>query len=169
MADNEPVESEAATLVSAHLPNTPPYMEDLKREAAEEKAMLAEENIWSAAEDKSAPETRGLYRDYLRRVYFYGAARDGDSAAMIAWIRASLDRPRRYGDFPTMHAGPVPPGAAATYSGNVITIGATGWTMPVVSHEWRHRWDDYSGGLDGQVGDRAQVEPYAYRTMATEI
>jgi len=146
------------------------FMADIIAEAEVEKAQLVEENIWSAAEAKATPETRALYREYLRRVYFFGGG-GGSIARHIAFIKASLEKPRGWGSFPTLKLGPLPPGVAGLWIGGDITL--IGPSLVVLSHEWHNHFDGaIESALDGQGEFPNHPEPwegYAYAHMGEEI
>jgi hypothetical protein len=149
------------------------FMADLIAAAEVEKAQFVEHNIWKAAEAKADMATRALYRDYLRRVYFFGGG-GGSVARHIAWIRQSLETPDGWGAFPTMALGlppGTPPNVAGLWSGGHIML--RGLSMAVASHEWHHHYDGaIEAALDGQGEFPNHPEPwegYAYAHMGEEI
>lgn len=167
-ADNAPLDDEIQGRIAALAGADPrSYMQDIIAEAEEEKAQLVEENIWSMAERKATPELRQLYRDYLRRVYFHGSAKDGDAAKHIAYIRRGLETPGGDNSFPTAHFGTVPEGVAATWSGGDITMKTGLLDMVVFSHEWFHHTDNVNSGIDGE--SMPGPEPHAYDKMGSDI
>ena len=161
------VEAENQRLAAAH-PDS--YMQDLVAEYLEEKGQMVEENIWSAGEEKATPEVRELYRDYLRRVYFFGHGSDGDSSKHVAHIKGMLERPRGWQGFPTANMGPQPPGIAATYGGWHVKMGTGVLDICVFSHEMFHWTDDVFGGVDGESRRHdGGPEAHAYGQMCREI
>lgn len=164
---DEDVQNENARLAAAD-PDS--YMRDLKAEYLEEKGQLAEETIWSAAEEKATPEVRQLYRDYLRRVYFQGHGFDAGSTRCVAKIRSMIDERGGYHGFPSEDMGENPPGAAGTYGGWHVRMTTGVLDICVHSHEWFHWCDDWHGGVDGDEDrDRGGPETFAYGHMCREL
>jgi hypothetical protein len=145
---------------------------DLMAEYLEEKGQAGEEAIWTVAEEKGHPNIRKMYREYLRRVYFHGTAKDANAAMGIAWMRRNLETPGGWRYFPTAHVGPPPiPGAAGVYETGPqhITIKDDG-AIVVFSHEMWHHIDNVIGGIDGAIAFNAGgVEPLAYGLMGSEL
>ncbi len=158
------------------------FMADIIAEAEVEKAQMVEENIWTAAEEKNrdgSAATKALYREYLRRVYFFGKSGGGPSAArLVAYIRKSLEKPRGWGGFPTLELPlhiPSPPSVAGLWSGGRISLKSL--SIVVLSHEWHHHMDgSIEPSMDGQ-GEHptppwqggSPPEAYAYANMGSEL
>jgi hypothetical protein len=146
--------------------NPESYMQDLIAEYLEEKGQVVEDNIWEAARVKASEATRPFMRDYLRKIYWNGRAAGDDTGAYVAFIRKALETKDGFMAFPREIVGPVPPDAAATYGGGLVTFKpGVEPSQPVREHEWLHWWDDRNGSMDGQRGKEDQVEPYAYDNM----
>lgn len=164
---DEDIQAEIAALEAAS-PDS--YMSDVKREAEEEKAQVLEANIWGAAEALATPDTRALYREYLKRVVFFGKAKDGDAGRHIAWIKERLMKPRGWvGSFPTLKIGPLPQGIAGLWAGGAITL--ISHDIVVLSHEWFHHTDN-ANGMDGESKAGRGPKPeeiHAYDQMGKEI
>lgn len=146
------------------------FMADIIAEYKEEKAQLVEENIHAAAEELATPETRPLYRQYLRLLYQRNARGNGDQSYHTQWIISRLTKPNGWrGTFPTLKVGPLPPGVAGLWSGGAITL--IGLDIVVLSHEWYHHTDN-ANGMDGNSHRHEQPEPWeklAYAEMGREI
>jgi hypothetical protein len=151
--------------------NAKPDIQDLVEEYLVEKHQAAEEAFWVVAEEKGTPETRPMYRNYLRMVYFHGTAKDANASTGISQLRAWLDADEGWRNFPTLNTGEVPPGAAGVYYGgrrHISLIDPGG--IVVFSHEMWHFWDDVFGGVDGSISFMTGgVEPLAYGLMGSEL
>ena len=151
--------------------NSNANVQDLVAEYLVEKGQAAEETFWVVAEQKATPETRELYRNYLRIVYFRGTAKDGNAARGLAQMRAWLDMEEGWQNFPTLNTGEVPPPYAGVYFGgrrHISLVDPKG--IAVFSHEMWHFWDDVFGGVDGNIVFNAGgVEPLAYGLMGSEL
>ncbi|MBI5596370.1 MAG: hypothetical protein HY928_09815 [Elusimicrobia bacterium] len=163
---DEDARADIAARAAAH-PDS--YMQDLIAEYLEEKGQLVEENIWSAAEELATPETKALYREYLRLVYQRKAG-GGDRGYHTDWINSRLEQPNGWrGSFPSLKIGPLPKGVAGLWSGGDITL--IGLDLCVLSHEWYHHTDN-ANGMDGNSHRHEQPEPWenlAYGEMCKEV
>lgn len=163
---NEDTRADIAARAAAH-PDS--YMQDLIAEYLEEKGQLVEENIWSAAEELATPETKALYREYLRLVYQRKAG-GGDRGYHTNWITSRLEQPNGWrGSFPSLKIGPLPKGVAGLWSGGDITL--IGLDLCVLSHEWYHHTDN-ANGMDGNSHRHEGPEPWeilAYGEMCKEV
>lgn len=158
------------------------FMADIIAEAEVEKAQLVEHNIWTAVEEKTrdgSAATKALYREYLRRVYFFGGGGSGPSAQRLsAYIKKSLETPRGWGGFPTVERPlhiPSPPSVQGLWEGGRISL--KGLDIVVLSHEWHHHMDgSIEPSLDGQNEHPnppwqggSPPEAYAYANMGSEL
>lgn len=171
---DEPVDDEMQEYNATRLASLNPsaYMQDLVEEYLVEKGQVVEENIWRVSLEKAPgfPAIQQLYRDYLKRAYFKGRGKDGDANSHLAIIRRLLEQRNGWSSFPNAITGPVPPGAAATYGGGLVTMGPGVLDICVFSHELFHWTDDYQGGVDGEhSGPPPEAEKHAYDQMCKEI
>ncbi|MFA5138080.1 MAG: hypothetical protein WC728_02520 [Elusimicrobiota bacterium] len=115
---------------------------------------------------------KGLYEDYLNKVYFGDANFSGPLVrSQLQYIRKGINS-GNWKDFPTAAFGGVPAGAAATWegSGNMggghITMAPGLMNMRVFDHEWLHHSD--AGHADKTsigVNELMSVEPPCYKYM----
>jgi len=156
------------------------FMAEIIEEYKEEKSRIIEENIRASAEALATPETRALYRQYLRTVVKIWAQNGADQNYHVNWIITRLMKPDGWvGQFPTLAIN-VPKlkemGAAGLFtSPNQIEL--IGLDIVVLSHEFYHHTDN-ANGLDGQswAGDwtpaGAKTPPWeklAYTEMGREL
>jgi hypothetical protein len=128
------------------LPGGPPYLDDLRKEAAEEKAQAVEQNIWKTAQERAAPTIRELVMAYLRETYFHGNA----STDMGPFIKKMLENADGWQTMPYTHYGPLPDNIAGLYSGGDITIDPVkGNNATTLSHELYHHLGHPDQGPDG--------------------
>lgn len=130
----ELLDEEALGQMLAETPGGPAELDDLKREAAEERAQLGFEAIDVAVAEK-AQGTQGLYRQYLIQVFFYG-----NRGNMLGqFIHRGLTTIGGWRAFPTMDYKSLPENIAGLYSGGHVNIDPVkGNNTLVVSHEWWH-------------------------------
>lgn len=171
---DEPEDENVAEYNAKRLASLNPaaYMQDLVEEYLVEKGQVVEENIWRVSLEKAPgfPAIQQLYRDYLKRAYFNGRGKDGDANSHLSIIRRLLDTQGGWATFPKAITGPVPPGAAATYGGWLVTMGPGVLDICVFSHELYHWTDDFQGGVDGEhSGPPPHPETHAYDQMCKEI
>lgn len=167
------LDDEALSQMLAHTPGGAPELDDLKREAAEERAQLGFEAIDVAVAEK-AQGTEGLYRQYLIQVFFYG-----NRNMLGQFIHTGLTTMGGWRAFPTMDYKSLPENIAGLYSGGHVNIDPVkGNNTLVVSHEWWHHmgkpdprpdsaydWmgTEFGGGSGIPPPEPAEEEGYAFQ------
>lgn len=141
----EPLGEDALESMLSRVPGGPPFLTDLRREAAEERGQMVEQNIQAVGEKKTAADMKEFVMQYLRDVYYRG----NNSTEVGPFLKKVLETPKGWALMPYNRFGPLPPPIAGLYDGSITLKYAS---MVVYSHELLHHLGNGEPGAYGKMG-----------------